>query len=140
MISLDSFLVLFFRLLVHIDLLLNLSAYFLVPIHLNYARILQVIDLFLKRAHSILETLAELCSQFLFFIEHFLMLQVEVVILLEDGLAETLEHLALLDAGVVLANHGVARRQLLLSLSDRLAVALQRLPNGVFHDLAEFFC
>ena len=139
LIGLDSFLVLFFGLLVHVDLLLDLSAYFLVPVDLNDARILQVVDFFLERAHPILETLAELCTQFLFLIEHFFVLQVEVMILLENGLAEAFEHLPLLDAGVVLAHHGVARRQLLLPLPDCLAVALQRLPNRVFHDLTELF-
>lgn len=140
LIRLDSFLVLFFGLLVHVDLLLDLSAYFLVPVDFNDARILQVVDFFLERAHPILETLAELCSQFLFLVEHCFVLQVEVMILLENGLAEALEHLPLLDAGVVLAHYSIARRQLLLSLSDSLAVALQRLPNRVFHDLAELFC
>ena len=124
LVSLDSFLVFLFGLFVDVDLFLNLGAHLLVAVDLNYARILQVVDLFLQRAHAILKTLPELCSQFLFLIQHFFVLQVEVVIFLEDGLAETFEHLALLDACVVLTYHGVASRQLLITLADRLGVTL----------------
>ena len=124
LVGLDSFLVFLFGLFIDVDLFLNLGANLLVAVDLNYARILQVIDLFLQRAHSILKTLPELCSQFLFLIQHFFVLQVEVVIFLEDGLAETFEHLALLDACVILANYGIACCQLLITLTDRLSVTL----------------
>ena len=64
LVGLDSFLVLLFGLLVDVDLFLDLRAHLLVAVHFHDTRILQVINLFLQRAHPVLETLAQLCSQF----------------------------------------------------------------------------
>lgn len=83
--------------LVLFDLLLNFLADLLVLTHFLNSSIFEFIDLLLDRAHTLLKLLRKVLAQLLLILEHRLVLQVQVVILLEDGFAEGFESLPLLD-------------------------------------------
>jgi hypothetical protein len=82
------FLVVFLVLAVGTYLLLDFLAHILVILDFTLARILQLTNHKRDFGHSFLKVFSELSSFCPLFIKHSLMLQVQLVILLEDGATE----------------------------------------------------
>ena len=79
------------------DLVLNLLPHFLVLIYLPSPGLLQLVDFLGDLGHARLEVLSQLGALLPLFVHHLLVLQVQVMVLLEDGGAEKLQGFPLLD-------------------------------------------
>ncbi len=131
--NLHGFLVLFFFLLVFSDLLLNLVSHGLVFFNFSDSSVFEVIDFFLDLKHSILEVFGEICSVLFLLVQHRLVFQVQVMVLLKDGGAECLKCFPCFNATHKLLVDTITSCNLLLTLPIRHIVPLQSLRDRLFH-------
>ena len=131
--NLHSFLVLFFFFLVLCDLFLDLVSHGLVFFNFSDSSIFEVIDFFLNFRHSILEVFGEICSVLFLLIQHGLVLQVQVMILLKDGRAESLECFPRFYATLKLLMDRITSCNLLFTLAIRHIVSLLSLRDRLLH-------
>ena len=131
------FLVVLLMFTIVFDLLLDFLSDVLILLDFLGASIPQIVDLLRHLSHPLLEVFGQVGAQLPLLVEHRLVLQIQVVVLLEDGGAEEFESFPLLYRALKFSIELFSNGQLLLSCPIHHHELLHRFLGGVFHHLSD---